>query len=153
MTFNPNVRPSDRVQVLAACSPVSQAAGSYTSGWLDASQFEQFLAVILSGTLGASATIDANIQQAKDSAGTGAKAIGSGKAIAQWTTSPSKANVEALINLRAEELDMNNGFSFIQLTVTVGVAASEISAVLLGFDPRYETAQPSSGAAVVDQVI
>ena len=153
MSFNPNVRPSDRVQVLASLSPASDSAGSVTSGWLDASQFEQFLAVIQSGTLGASATIDANIQQAQDGSGTNAKAIGSGKAFTQWTTSPSKANKCALINMRAEEMDSNNGFSFIQLTVTIGVAASEASALLLGFDPKYEVTQSSSSPASVDQVI
>jgi hypothetical protein len=45
-----------------------------------------------------------------------------------------------------------NGFGFVRLTVTVGVAASITSAQLLGVNPRYAPAEVGNQAAVV-QVI
>src|SRR4051812_8480273 len=100
---NPNVRPSDKIALLGALNPVSQAAATVTSGWIDASQYYNFLALIVTGVLGASATIDAKLQQATDSSGTGVKDI-TGKAITQLVKA-SNDNNQAQINLRADELD------------------------------------------------
>jgi len=53
-----------------------------------------------------------------------------------------------LINLRPQELDTNNGFSFVQLTVTVGVAATYVAADLMAH-LRYETDDAFNQAAVI----
>ena len=142
-----NVKASEQIAVLAAINPSSQAAGAATSGWVSAANFNKFLALVQTGAFGASATVDANIQQAQDGTGTGAKAIGSGRAITQLVAA-SNANQQVEINLDAQELDVSNGFSYIQLTVTVGVAATETSAALLGFNPRFAPASSFNPAAV-----
>jgi hypothetical protein len=144
---NPNVRPSDKIALLGALNPVSQAAATVTSGWIDASQYYNFLALIVTGVLGASATIDAKLQQATDSSGTGVKDI-TGKAITQLVKA-SNDNNQAQINLRADELDINNGFNYFRLSVTVGTAASLIAAQIFGTDPRYAA---SPAASVVQTV-
>ena len=54
------------------------------------------------------------------------------------------------INLRDDELDVTNGFSYVRLSLTVGTAASLISAMLLGFNARY---QPATQATSVDQTV
>ncbi|HXH05860.1 MAG TPA: hypothetical protein VNI83_04645 [Vicinamibacterales bacterium] len=129
--INTNVRPSDLATLLGAIAPQS-ASGVVSSAWIDASRFHAFEAIVLAGTLGAGATVDAKLRQATDASGTGAKDI-TGKAISQVTAS----NRQALINLRPEELDVAGGFRYVQLQITVGVAASQVAGLVQGFGARY----------------
>lgn len=145
-----NAKASEQAALLAEISPVSQAAGSVVSGWISAANFERFLAVIQTGVLGASATVDAKIQQASDSSGTGAKDI-TGKAITQIVKATGDSK-QALINVQGADLDVANGFCYIQLSLTVGTAASLVAASLFGFVPRFAPASDSNPASVVQVV-
>jgi hypothetical protein len=109
--------------------------------------FYNFLALVDSGVLGSSGTLDAKIQQASDSSGTGAKDV-TGKAITQIVAN----NKQALIDVKQEDLDINNGFSFIRLTMTVGTATSEVFGALFGLDPRVGAANESNPASVLQIV-
>jgi len=144
-----NSKISEEIAVLATINPVSQGAGTATSGWVSVSTYHRFLALIQTGVLGASATVDAKIQQAVDSSGTSAKDV-TGKALTQLVKA-SNDNNQALINLRVDELDTANGFDYIQLSVTVGTAASLISAALLA-TCRFDPASGSNQAGVVQVV-
>jgi hypothetical protein len=145
------LRPSDRAAVLGGVHAVSQSVGTVVTGWLDVSKFDKILAVIDAGVLGASATLDAKIQQATSSGGAGAKDI-TGKSITQLTKAGGDDNKWALINLAAEELDVAGGFKYIQLSLTVGTAASLVSALVLGFDARYAPGSDYDAAAV-DEIV
>lgn len=147
----PNAKGSELLAVLATVNPTSQAAGTANSGWISMENFHQVLALIEVGTFGASATVDANVQQAQDGSGTGAKAIGSGKAITQLLAAGGN-NRQALINVRSSELDVSNGFSYVQLAVIVGTAATETAAALFGVNPRYATADTFNQAGVAQIV-
>ena len=146
----PNSKASEMLAVLATIDPATQAAGAVSTGWVSVANHLGFLALVQTGVLGTSATVDAKLQQALDSAGTGAKDI-SGKAITQIVKATGD-NKQVLVNVKPEELDTVNGFGFVRLTVTVGVAASITSAQLLGVNPRYAPADLGNQAAVV-QVI
>lgn len=148
--MTPNQKPSEALAVLATCDAASVGAGTVTSGWVSASTCAAFLVLLATGVLGASATVDAKLQQAQDSSGTGAKDI-SGKAIAQIVKA-SGDNKQALINLRAEELDVNNGYSYFRLSITVGTAASIVGAAILGVFPDYAPASAFNQAAVAQIV-
>jgi hypothetical protein len=126
----PNAKISEQAALLATIDPISQGVGTAVSGWLSAANFERFLATIDVGVFGASATVDAKLQQATSAAGAGAKDI-TGKAITQLLAAGGN-NRQALINLRAAELDLANGFGFFQLSVTVGTAATLIAASVQG---------------------
>lgn len=144
----PNAKGSELLAVLATINPSSQGAGTANSGWISMANFHEILAVIQTGTLGASATVDAKIQQATDSSGTSAKDV-TGKAITQLTSGNNK---QMLINLRAQELDVANSFNYVQLSITVGTAATGTSAVVLGLNPRFATADALNQAGVVQVV-
>jgi hypothetical protein len=146
----PNARPSEIVAVLGTINPVSQGAGTVSTGWVSMAEFNALLAVIDTGVLGASATVDAKLQQATDSSGTSAKDI-TGKAITQIVKA-SGDNKQALINLRGSELDVTNSFNYVRLSITVGTAASLVSAALIGFSPRFGDASASNQAGVVQVV-
>lgn len=94
--------------------------------------------------------MDAKFQQAVDATGTSAKDI-TGKAITQIVKATGE-NKQALINVKPEELDTVNGFGFVRLSLTVGVAASQTAAQVLGVNPRELPAHAGNQAAVVQIV-
>src|SRR3954467_4428393 len=111
----PAMKPSQRVGVVGVISPVSQAAGTVTSGWMDATQFHNFMAILKTGVLGASATVDAKLQQATDNSGTGVKDI-TGKAITQLVKALNDNN-QVTIDLKQEDMDFANAFKWFRLSV------------------------------------
>lgn len=133
-----NLKPSDQVTILDRLAPVSQGVSTVTGAWVKASDFYAFLAIIHAGVLGAAATLDAKIQQATDSGGTGVKDV-PGAAIVQMVKATDDGK-SAMINLQAEKLDINGGFDYIRLSMTVAAAASLVSAELYGINPRYGVA-------------
>lgn len=146
----PNAKGSELLAILATLDPVSQAAGTATTGWISVANHHGLLAIIQTGVLGTGATVDAKLQQALDTSGTGAKDI-SGKAIAQIVKA-SGDNKQVLINVKPEDLDSVNGFGFVRLSVTVGVAASQTAAQVLGVNPREIPANTANQATVVQIV-
>jgi hypothetical protein len=136
--MNPNIKPSKQVALLAVKDPVSQAAATVTTGWLSMADVQAILACVQTGVLGTAATVDAKLRQATSSAGAGAKDI-TGKAITQLVKA-SNDNDQVMINCRSDELDADGGFCYVELSITVGTAASIISAWVLGFYPRYQPA-------------
>lgn len=145
-----NVRPSHRATIVGAINPVSQGVGSVSTGWVSMALFSSLMAVIQAGVLGASATLDAKLQQATDGSGTGAKDI-AGKAITQFTKAGTDDNKQAVIEVKSDQLDVNAGFTHVRLTLTVGTAASLVAGLLFGLDARYDPSD--SDAATVDEVI
>ena len=137
--MNQNLRPSDRAAVVAVLNPISQAAATVTTGWINMATFASIMAILQAGVLGASATVDAKLQQATDGSGTGVKDV-TGKAIVQLTKAGTDDNKQVVINCRADDLDIANNFTHVRLSVTVATAACLIGAVVLGFDPRYGSA-------------
>ncbi len=146
----PNAKGSELFSVLATIDPASQAVGTVTTGWLSAGNHHSLLALVQSGVLGTGATLDAKLQQATDASGTGAKDV-TGKAITQIVKA-SGDNKQALINLRPDDLDVTNGYSYVRLSLTVAVAASLTAAQLLGFNSRFAPGDASNQAAVAQVV-
>jgi hypothetical protein len=146
-TFNAKL--SEHLALVERLVPVSQAAATVTTGWVSMKDTKRLLALISCGVLGASATVDAKLQQATDTSGTGAKDI-SGKAITQLVKA-SNDNNEAIINLADDELDIANGFNAVRLSLTVGTAASLIAAQLWA-GTSFEPASDLNKATVVQVV-
>ncbi len=72
--MNSNVPMTTRNPLVAAIAPSNQAAGAQSTGWISVADYFNFMALVNVGALGASGTVDAKIEQAQDSSGTGAKA-------------------------------------------------------------------------------
>lgn len=138
-----NLDPSVRVGIVGVIPAQQAGVGTVTSGWVDMRNFFAVLASLNVGVIGAGGTLDAKIEQATDANGAGAKAV-TGLAIVQLVKAGGD-NRQAAINVRQEDLDKNNGFRFVRLSATVGTAATFLSAMLVGLDPRY-------GAAGANQI-
>lgn len=147
--MNINVLPSDQAVLAAIIDPDAYAASTVTSGWVHMGTYEAIQAIVMAGTLGSSATLDAKLEQATDGSGTGAKDI-SGKAITQLTQAGTDSDKQAIINCRANELDVANGFDYVRLSMTVGTATSDAGGLVLGHNPRYA---PATDATTVDEVV
>ena len=142
-----NQKPSEGLGLLATIDPASQAAGTVTTGWVDQSNYFALMAVINVGAFGASATVDAKLQQSTDSGGTGVKDI-TGKSITQLLAAGGN-NRQAVINAKEADLDTEGGFRYVRLSVTVATAATLVSAQLFGAIPRFMPATNQAGVAQV----
>ena len=149
--MTPNNLPSERTAIVGVIDPDVTAAGDVSTGWVAAKDFHNFMAIVFAGTLGSSATLDAKIEQATDSSGTGAKDV-TGKAITQMTQAGTDSDKQAIINVKQSDLDIANSFTHLRLTVTVATASSDAGAVLLGFDPAYGAASDYD-ATTVDEIV
>lgn len=125
---------SDVLPIGGALPPQSvAAAGTAVTGWVDVSQGINVLTTINVGALGGG-SVALTWQQAQDSSGTGAKALaafGTGSAM-------SSNNKTQMIDNDPEGLDINNGFKFVQGTLTVtGGSGALVSATVQQASPRY----------------
>jgi hypothetical protein len=148
--MNSNIKLSEKIATLATLDPASVAASTVVSTYVPLANFHQLAAMIQTGVLGTAATVDAKLVQATAAAGTGSKDI-TGKAITQIVKATGD-NKQAVIEVRAEELDVANGFTHVALSVTVGAAASIVGAQLVGANPRYAPASALNAASVVQVV-
>lgn len=143
--------PSERVAVVGMIDPDVNAAGTLETGWINMSDFQSIMAVIMAGTLGSSATLDAKLEQATNSSGSGAKDI-DGAAISQLTQAGTDSDKQAVIQCNAEDLDLVNGFTHVRLSMTTATASSDSAAIVLGLDPRYAPAS-AHDLASVDEIV
>lgn len=142
---------SDSLAVLYQLDPVSQAPATVNSGWIDMKNFLQLMAFVDAGVIAATGTIDVKFQQATSAAGAGAKDISPAKAITQLLAAGGN-NRSVELNIRGEQLDAANGFEFIQLVIVVGTAATLLSAIIVGANPRQGAALDYNVAGVVQTV-
>ncbi len=149
MSFK-NLNLSSRVGIIGAIAPRAAPVGAVSSPWFDMQKLFTAMAAINVGAFGAGATIDAQIEQATDAAGTGAKPV-PGSQIAQLLAAGGD-NRQVVIDHRQEDMDRNADYRFFRLTITVGGAATQVSAVILGADFRYGSATANDAASVAQIV-
>lgn len=150
--LNLNQLMSELLGFIGYIPPDAQSAGTAVTGWIDARKAERFLGVVMVGDMVSTSTVNAKIQQATDSSGTGAKDI-TGKAITALTEAGSDGDKLALINLEAAELDVNNGFCFIQMSITTAAAASEVAGLLISTGQKYGVGAAVNVAACDEVVV
>lgn len=141
-------RPTDIVAIVDTIDPDVVTAGAVNGAWVSAADFNSFMAIVMAGTLGISATLDFKIEQATDGTGTGAKDV-TGKAVTQITQAvTNQSDTQAIIEFCGEDLDVDNDFTHVRMVMTVGTATSDAGAVLMGLDARYGPASDRDAASV-----
>jgi len=146
--MNPSIIPSERAPLVGVIDPQS-ATTAKSTGWIKCDQ--SILFTLLVGALATSATVDAKVEEAKDASGTSPQDI-SGKAITQLTQAGTDSDKQAVIELFANDLDINNGFTHVRLSMTVGTATSDAGGIVLGLDPVIDVAS-ANDAATVDEIV
>lgn len=142
---------SAAIGVLANVDPDAYAAGTYVSGWVDMTNWQEIMAVVSVGTMATGSTVDAKIQQATDASGTGVKVV-TDALITQLAEADSDSDKQAIISMWAEDLDANNDFTHARLAITIASAASDVSGLVLGCSPRFGPVTDFD-AASVDEIV
>jgi hypothetical protein len=129
-------RISEVMYPLATYNADALGVGTFNSAYVLLRDYHRAWLVINVGDMGGGGTLDAGIQQATDTAGTGVKAI-AGKTITQLTQAGGDSNSLVCIELQTEELDVSLNFDAVRFYLTVGGAATEVSATLYGAITRF----------------
>jgi hypothetical protein len=96
--------------------------------------------------------LDAKLEQATDSSGTGAKDI-TGGAITQLTQAGGDSDKQVIIDVNGKSLDANNDFTHVRLTLTGAVGNVDLGALLLGQIVAYGQASDYNNASVAENVV
>ena len=141
----PNTKGSEQFAILASTGLLNAAAGQTT--WVPVGNFHRMLALVETGA-NAVGPLNAQLMQAQDATGTGAKPILGANGIPKALTPIANASsLQALIDAAIEELDTNNGYGFVQLQIVMA-GASSISGLLLGINARFEPANLLNSSTV-----
>ena len=140
-----------------AITPRNAAAGTTSSGWFGMTMYDRAEFILIGGAANdAGATIDAVVRQATSNAGAGAKAlITQGLvtvAITQVTAGAGFATRSDLwiLHVCVEEMDINAGFSHLQLQVTVSTADTWYIGALCHRETREYEAVPYAATEIVN---
>lgn len=137
---------SEENEVVAKIDPASYNSAQNT-GYILANKHSRYVFIMQIGLIASTGTLDFKLQQSQDGSGTGLKDI-SGKAITQMIDTAD--NKVRIIELRTDELDITNGFVYIRGLVTPATAASLLSVVVLGINPRQKPVAIHADLAVVN---
>lgn len=138
---------SEQFAILGAINPADLATTAASTSYLDIKNHHRIVGVVIGGAL--TGTLDAKFEQATDTSGTAVKDV-TGKAITQLAASSD--NKQAVINLRADQLDLAGGFYYVRLTLTpTGGTTNLAGAVVLGGGSRYSP--PASAASHVETIL
>jgi hypothetical protein len=128
--------------ILATIPPLAAKAamGAHNTGYVSLADYHRAFIWWDIGEAAQGATMDLVLTQATDAAGAGAKALttpaGVTKNPAQIVAADAGEHVG--IEIRSEELDITNGFVFIQAEVTIAVDTYYYDLVIFGIVSRYE---------------
>jgi hypothetical protein len=155
----------EEAQIVSIIEPVNLGAGANAGDWVSMKNYGRIVFIIAGAVGGAGEPIVPTIVQATAAAGTGSKALnftrydrkmaatdltGTGQftkvtAAAGNTISLTGDQAKlAVIEINAEDLDTDNGFTFVSCTIA-DPGASQVGCVIaLLLDPRYpQETQPS----------
>lgn len=126
---NPSIK--DNVLVYAAV-PELKNDGALTTGWMPVTNVIRLWGFVLVG--GTDVTVDAAIQQAKDSSGTSAKALSKAASITQITALQDDRWCSIDVEVDAAAFDLANSFNHAGLVITCGDATgADVAGLLLGW--------------------
>ena len=128
-----------------------------TSGWLSMKNYSRALGYIELGTWDSSDDLDeARFQQASDSSGTGAKDLTTDASGGNYDTdNPVDADgTFVIIEIRDEDMDVDNGFDYIRLYVAEGgnTGVDNVTGVVIRYGYAYPKKELQGAASTGAQV-
>jgi len=137
----------EHIKPVSCFVPIDTTGAGQDGDWVNLKHFRKLVGIIQQGAW-AGGTPAVTFQQASDNAGTGAKALdieyyyqgthGTDDAYAKTAISsdtfnlPNTANTITMVEIHAQDLDINNGFTHVRMRVaSPGANADLISALYL----------------------
>ncbi|WP_297533499.1 hypothetical protein [Thalassolituus sp.] len=138
---NPNLKPSLRMPVIAALKSDTHAADStYPTGAVDMGAHINIMAVLAVGAITGSGTVE--FEQATTDVFSDAKAIEGRTAVDLVAEKPVQ------LNLKANELDVNNGFRYVRAKLTTVGGSVKTGILVLSADAKDQPFAPLTGTIV-----
>ena len=126
--------------------PGTIASSTVPSAYISMADYERVVFLIFVGDMPATSTLDAQVVQATDAAGTGSKVI-TGAAITQLVATDDNKMVS--IEVRDTALDVENGFSHVSLTLA---EVNDPIGCVLAFSYKGGGLPPTQPVAYEEQV-
>ena len=122
------------------CTAANAAMGAHNTGYVSLADYHRAFVWWDIGEPAQGATMDLVLTQATSAAGVGAMALTTPAAA---TKNPAQivaadAGEHVGIEIRSEELDITNGYIFVQAEITIAVGAFYSDLVIFGIVSRYE---------------
>lgn len=140
---------TEQVAFLDRLDPDSYDPAVYDTGFNSMQRYHRAVVILIVGDMVQGSSLDMDIEQAINTDGDDIKAI-SGKSITTLTAAGLDSNKVVVVEIRTEELDVDNAFDCINAEVTVSDAAVEFALLILGTEPRYPPVPTTTLEEVVD---
>ena len=142
---------------LLETSDIGGTNAQNAGGWLSMQDYARVMAYVEIGTWDSSDDLDeCRIQQASDSSGTGAKDLTSDASGGNYDTdSPVDADGDfVVIECRAEDLDVDSGFTHVRLYVAEGgnTGTDNVTGVIIRYGYAYPKKELQGAASSGSQV-
>lgn len=146
-----NKTPSEICAVVGNIDPDAYANSTVaTNEYIPLKNFRRFMAIVQAGDIVSTGTVDAKLITYTNGSGSGAEDV-TGSAITQLTQAGTDSNKQVVINFDPAKLAGSAATHF-KLSVTMGTAGADLSAIVLGFDPLYGPASDSD-TSTVDEIV
>jgi len=139
---------NEDLAVIATIDPDVYVASTENTDEIDMSIFDEMMFTVMTGTLGASATIDFKVQESATSGGSFSDI--SGRAITQLTQAGSDSDKQAVLRVRKGHL--SEGKQFIRGVLTIAVATSDVGVIGHGRKSNYAPATDDDLVSVAEIV-
>jgi hypothetical protein len=154
----PNCLPSEVIGLVGCIDPDAYAPATVTGDWIDMAKWHAALGVLMIGDLGGDCSVSMKWEQATTSGGTAKDVTGAATATYTVDSPDTVSNQQVKLDLRAEDLDVANGYRWVRLSVTAADASSpasatsDLAAVAFGVFPRIGVAS-AHDLASVDEIV
>lgn len=124
------------VDVLESMAPTDAngTVAAHTSDIVDMANYHRAFIMLTAGEAAQGATIDVDVYECSDSACATSQQM-TAKSITQLDANDSGGYVG--IEIQSEEMDVEDGFHYLKVIVTVGSATYTYDLKILGFVPRF----------------
>lgn len=116
--------------------PTTRQVGAYNTAWLSMRDHQRAVFIVQVGDIGAGGTVDFMLQEATDVNGTGAQAV-AGKYITQLTQAGGDGDDLVIVEIRTEEMDVNDGYDYLRGVLTVGTNTAVVGIIPLRIASNY----------------
>jgi hypothetical protein len=140
---------TEELALLDAMYPDDRGPATHYGEWVSLSTYHRARAMLLMGDMAQGSSAWFGLQQASDLTGTGVKAI-SNKIATQLTQAAGDTGSPVAIELKTEELDVDNGFYCVRFYVTTAGGTTIFAAFLEGSPSRYSAVPTTEYNEIVD---
>lgn len=126
---------TENLAIIGTIDPDAYTAAAYNTDVIDMKDWREVIFIVMTGDLGASATLDFVVKGDTTSGGSFSTTI-TGKTATQLTQAGSDSDKQVIIRVTSEEVAAQS-LRYLRGTMTVATATSDCGAIVLGVPAHY----------------